>query len=166
MGLEAAIEAWRGGAGNYVAGAVPGLGARHPVSLIRDALAACPDEAPSPQTTSLAFIRDDDLRESIRLDISAADRDLANGEWKGATVLAGSAVETLLLWVLQDRETQGPRTLTSAISTLRGNGTLARQPDPSPEHWALHEYVEVAELGLYAGVYRDAALKFLNRDFG
>jgi len=67
------------------------------IFLLRRALAKCPDEAPAPGTADLAFISDADLRESIRRDISAANQDLANGEWKGTTVLAGSAAEALLL---------------------------------------------------------------------
>lgn len=64
-------------------------GLPHPVELIRSCLAKCPDEAPGADTVGLTFIQDTDLRESIRLDISAANSDLATGEWKGATVLAG-----------------------------------------------------------------------------
>jgi hypothetical protein len=84
----------------------------NPVFLLHQALMKCPDEAPSATTASLTFIQDADLRESIRRDISAAHQDAANGEWKGATVLAGSATEALLLWAVQD------------VENLRGAGTL------------------------------------------
>jgi hypothetical protein len=69
----------------------------NPVFLLPTAMRACPDEAPSPRTAALAFSGDQALRDSIRLDISAANQALAEAEWKGATVLAGSAVEALLL---------------------------------------------------------------------
>ena len=109
----------------------------------------CPDEAPARETTALAFIGDPELRESIRLDLSAANRDLAQGEWKGATVLAGSAIEALFLWALEEHEKRNPGSRAPAIATLRANGRLTRQPDPNPEWWHLPQYVEVAEhLGL------------------
>jgi len=68
---------------------------------IRDILKRCPDAAPTPTTTELVFIPDADLREGLRLNISTANQALANGEWKAATVLAGSVVEALLLWAIQ-----------------------------------------------------------------
>lgn len=114
------------------------------IALIHRALAACPDEAPAVGTVDLAFITDDRLRESIRLDLSAAHRDLSAGEWKGATVLAGSATEALLLWVLQAHEGQSAGTLATTAARLFGDGTLSRRPPPNPEDWMLHMYVEVA----------------------
>jgi hypothetical protein len=60
------------------------------VLLLRVLLAKCPDEAPSPGTAELLFVTDADLRESIQRDISAANQDAVNGEWKGATVLGRS----------------------------------------------------------------------------
>ena len=70
---------------------------RNPVAQIRDALALCPDESPAPGTSELTFITDADLRTNLRNDIGAVTRALSNGEWKAATVLAGSAAEALLL---------------------------------------------------------------------
>jgi hypothetical protein len=115
----------------------------NPVFLIRAAMTACPDQAPSPQTVPLAFINDAALRESIRQDMSGAHRDLAQGEWKGATVLAGSAIEALLLWALQAREAQHPGDLAAAGAALVGHG-LTAQPHANPERWVLHEYGAVA----------------------
>jgi hypothetical protein len=121
----------------------------NPIFLIRAAMRVCPDEAPSPQTAELSFIRDQLLRDSIRQDISAANQALAEGGWKGATVLAGSAVEALLLWALQEHEAQHVGARAAAITTLLGNRTLTRQPDANPERWDLHEYVEIAaQLGI------------------
>jgi hypothetical protein len=84
------------------------------VLLLRVLLAKCPDEAPSPGTAELLFVTDADLRESIQRDISAANQDAVNGEWKGATVLAGSAIEALLLWAVQDVERRTPGTVLPA----------------------------------------------------
>lgn len=117
---------------------------QNPIALIRGAMAACPDEAPASETTELSFIGDDGLRQSIRLDISGANRDLTQGEWKGATVLAGSAIEALLLWALQEWEKHKPGERGAAATELLGSKTLTHQPDANPERWDLHEYVEVA----------------------
>jgi hypothetical protein len=63
-------------------------------------LRTCPDDAPAPSTTDPAFISDADLRADLLQDLGEVNRSLHNGEWKGATVLAGSIVEALLLWAL------------------------------------------------------------------
>jgi hypothetical protein len=118
--------------------------ARNPFAMIRAAMAACPDEAPAAGTALLGFIGDPELRESIRLDLSAATRDLSAGEWKGATVLAGAATEALLLWALQEHEAQHRGALATATGALVAAGTLRQQPTPKPEEWVLHTYVEVA----------------------
>jgi len=96
----------------------------------------CPDQAPTQETTALPFITDPELRERIRLDMSTAHRALAEGEYKAATVLAGSAVEALLLWKIQEREKQKPGVLAPIIAALKLNA--------DPENWVLHQYIEVA----------------------
>jgi len=118
----------------------------NPIALIRNAMAACPDEAPPSGTTALSFISHADLRDSVRLDISAAYSALTGGEWKGATVLAGSAVEALLLWALQEREKSKSGDVAGAVSALVKAKTLKTDPGPDLEgqRWHLHEYVEVA----------------------
>jgi hypothetical protein len=138
----------------------------NPVATIRDAMALCPDETPSAQTVTLAFIADSGLRESIRLDISAANQDLAEGEWKGATVLAGSAVEALLLWTLQEHEKTKPGVVPAAVASLVGSKTLKGNPggDLEGPGWRLHEYVEVSA---HMGVIKSetATLVRLAKDF-
>jgi hypothetical protein len=86
----------------------------------------------------------EEFRESIRLDISAATRDREIGEWKGATVLAGSAVEALLLWALQDAEKRQPGCPQSALGILVASGTVGKPQSNSPDSWDLHEYTEIA----------------------
>jgi hypothetical protein len=114
---------------------------RNPVARIRDAMAKCPDESPAPGTSELNFIPDADLRTNLRNDIGAVTRALSNGEWKAATVLAGSAIEALLLWSLQQHPA---RNVTASIAALRTSGELTRQPDANLERWDLHEFTEVA----------------------
>ena len=98
------------------------------MALLRQTLAKCPDQVPSPSTTRLLFITDPGLRESIRQDITAANQDSMNAEWKGATVLAGSATEALLLWGVRK---QG--SFAAAIKALVAAGTLSQRPHSNPE---------------------------------
>jgi hypothetical protein len=72
------------------------------VTMIRRALAKCPDQYPPSATTELVFINDAALRENIRRDLGATERALNNAEWKAATVLAGATIEALLHWRLQE----------------------------------------------------------------
>lgn len=123
--------------------ALPGFD-QNPIALIRAAMAECRDEAPASDTVGLPFITDPELRESIRLDISAANRGLAEGEWKASTVLGGSAVEALLLWALQQGEARTEGVRANAIAAVMSAGTLTRRPDNNVERWDLHEYVEIA----------------------
>jgi hypothetical protein len=111
-----------------------------PLARIRHALAKCPDESPAPGTSELNFIADPDLRTELRDDIGRINRALANGEWKGATVLAGSVVEALLLWALMQRSRAD---IAGAIA--RASGKFNKQPSPDGlDWWGLHEYIEVA----------------------
>jgi hypothetical protein len=118
--------------------------ATNPIVLLRRSLIKCPDEAPEPGTTELLFITDDELRESIRRDISAANQDMVNGEWKGATVLAGSATEALLLWAVQEAEQQKKGTISVAVSSLVSATTLPQKLTSNPDRWNLIELIEVA----------------------
>jgi hypothetical protein len=136
----------------------------NPISTIRRLLATCPDQAPPKGTTELAFIADARLRESIRLDIGSATQDLAQGEWKGATVLAGSAVEALLLWALQEHESKNPGAIAAAVVVLKATVRQGLSSNLEDRDWHLHEYVEVAaHLKLISA---DAAqLVHLTKDF-
>lgn len=112
----------------------------NPVSLIRRALASCPDQSPSPAAAGLVFIADQQLRDGLRLDISAATRAFADGEWKTATVMAGSVVEALLLWKLN----QQPQNTIQAKNHLLETSNLRNDPGNNPESWPLHPLIEVA----------------------
>ena len=112
----------------------------NPLAHIRDALAKCPDESPAPGTSELKFITDPDLRTNLRNDIGAINVALANGEWKAATVLAGSTVEALLLWALQQREKRTPTEFTTAIHAAP---KLPSKP-LEERSWNLAYYIEAA----------------------
>jgi len=142
--LRTAVTTWENNinAPNSGVAGMPQFDGLHPVTAIRLTLSNCPDEAPSPDTTGLEFIEDPDLRESIRLDISTANIDLANGESKAATVMAGAAVEALLLWALQEH--QRPAARNQAARDLVDSKKTSKKPNSQLERWDLAEYIEVA----------------------
>jgi len=126
-----------------------GIRGTNTLLVIRDALAKCPDQIPSPTTAELAFVTDNALRQSIRLDISSATSSLHSGEWKGATVLAGAATEALLLWAIQENESKKSGAIQNAIPVLMSSGKLKNRPDGNPERWHFFELIEIASsLGL------------------
>ncbi len=116
-------------------GTMPGQPEQIPVTVIRDALAQCPDESPAPATSELNFITDTDLRTNLRIDIGAINRALSNGECKAATVLAGSVIEALLLWALKLRP---PTDISNAIQTA------PKFTGKPLDEWHLPEYIEAA----------------------
>jgi len=107
----------------------PSVGNKKALNLILAALTKCPDQIPAPATAELVFVTDPDLRDSIRLDVSTAISAFHNGEWKAATVLAGTAAEALLLW---------------AIEKSPSLSTLTNKPKGSPDEWGLSQYIAVA----------------------
>jgi hypothetical protein len=136
---------------------LPQVQGRNAVLVIYEALKSCPDEWPSATTATLTFISDPDLRDSIRLDIGAADRDLVNGEWKGATVLAGAATEALLLWAIQDAEQKSAGSISAAIAKAKTAGLLTQLPKASdPERW---NFIELIEVALAIGLIKDETAK-------
>ena len=135
--LRSAVRTWENipqASGSAIEGMAQFSGL-HPITVIRQALSHCPDEAPSPDTTGLEFIEDPGLRESIRLDISTANIDLANGESKAATVMAGAAIEALLLWVLQEHTEQAQRAQATAEIDIR--------PPSDLERWDLWQMIAI-----------------------
>jgi hypothetical protein len=105
----------------------------HPITIIHNALLKCPDQYPVASTAELAFISDATLREDLRIDISAVGRALSNGEWKAATVLAGSVLEALLLWALGQRSAEVAQVSQAA----------PRLPNKPLDEWHLPDYVSV-----------------------
>jgi hypothetical protein len=91
------------------------------------------------------FIKDASVRTELLADLSSARSALNNLEWKPATVIAGSLLEALLLWAV-DQST--PVDLQRAVSAVVSKGALSSKPDSNPERWVLEQYIEVAdELG-------------------
>jgi hypothetical protein len=127
--MEASINRWNYRGGDDIPRTHDG---KSPIYLVREALSKCPDQSPVAQTTELAFITDDILRDSIRLDMSSASNALHRNDFKATTVLAGSAIEALLLWAIQGKGVTGP---------LPGMST---KPSGAPESWNLAQYIEAA----------------------
>jgi hypothetical protein len=119
---------------------VSGFGNLNPIFLLRDALAKCPDEYPSKATSALLFI-DLGYRDVLRLDISAVNQALSQGEWKAATVLAGSVVEALLLWAIKKKPQAEVATVISALVVAK---TLGKTPPSDLDWWNLSQFMEVA----------------------
>jgi hypothetical protein len=113
--------------------------------LDRIILRLCPDSAAPAGTTDPSFIDDEELRADLHHDLGDVNRALQNGEWKAATVLAGSVVEALLLWALQRRKSTEVAAKEAAVS----------QPI---EKWSLGALIELAcDTGLIKGGTRTVA---------
>jgi hypothetical protein len=124
--IELLISRWTSGEGPYV---IPPISGEDIIHTIRRVLGKCPDESPPPNTANLLFINDQQIRDSMRQDIGAANSALQNAEWKAATVLGGAAIEALLHWKLS--EPTRPR--------LGSNGGIGRiQPAGAEDRTGQH----------------------------
>ena len=137
--MKTMLEQWKF-QGDYSYTVIPGLRKLSPVTLIRQALAVCPDEFPATDTAELNFILDEKFRSSLRIDYSAVNNALSNGEWKAATVLAGSVVEALLLWALQQKSPEEIRDIAKRLVPSK----FQNSPELDLRKWSLYQYAEVA----------------------
>jgi hypothetical protein len=112
------------------------------VRIIREALAACPDEIAPQASKELPFIKDATIRTVLLIDLEAVRSALIHGEWKAATVLAGALVEALLLWAIKQKSNADVQ---KACSDALTAGRLQKSPPPDPLNWVLHDFVEVAQ---------------------
>jgi hypothetical protein len=106
-------------------------------------IATLKDQAPA-TAHDLSFIGDPILQEMIGLDMAAISTDLQSGEWKGATVIAGSCCEALLLYGLQVTETKASGTIKSAVAAIAWRGKVPNGSDITDLTWNLFSYTEVA----------------------
>jgi hypothetical protein len=158
--LQTALDRWRD-RDLFTVRDTPGGYSKNPVQLLYETLQECPNEAPAPETTDLPFITDPEFRAALRLDIGNAYQALTNREWKAATVLAGSVVEAILLWVLQQEPAAD---LQQAITFAMTKGTLNQQPSGQLDRWGLAQFIAVAEQ--LQKIHADAATQaHLAKDF-
>jgi len=158
-----AVERWKQGDRHATLRPLKGKDARliHPITVIRTVLENCPDDPVAATVSELAFITDPDIREDLGQDIEEAKRALASRDWKGATVVAGSVIEGLLLWAL-DQKTEAERQ--AAIATVTARSRWRSPPPKALEDWKLFQFVAVAaDLGLIDGETEKQA--DLARDF-
>jgi hypothetical protein len=135
LGMNAirhAVEVWRSGDQKTILKPLKRWGGLNAVALVMKALSAAPDEAPAPSTKALPFIPDPADRIALQNDIAGVERAIQNGEWKAATVLAGSVIEALLLWALS----QDTKSALSTAGAPKAKGDLGR--------WDLADLIKVA----------------------
>ena len=81
---------------------VQNSGGGDPAARIRRLLLTCPDEIPPPHP-EFYFVTDMAVRAAVTEAARTAWTNFQAREWLGATVFAGVALETLLLWSLKER---------------------------------------------------------------
>lgn len=142
--IRFALNAWNSGDAHFKLEKVPGRNRLHPFTLLRRNLVKLSDEWVIPGTSELEFISDSQFRGLLRMDISTVNQVLQNGEWKAATVLAGSVVEALLLWAIEDSNAKKVDALGDALKSLKAKGVLKDNPPKDLNEWNLHQFIEVA----------------------
>jgi hypothetical protein len=117
------------------------FGNRSPVQAVRHALSKCPDETAAHASTELAFLADPEFEATLLLDISTASSALNNGEFKAASVIAGSVIEALLLWALRRRSAHDHA---AAFAKWRAVNASARPLPRDIRQWSAEQYIEIA----------------------
>jgi hypothetical protein len=119
----------------------PTVDDRDCIEMVRAALSKCRDEARSLSGVQLSFLQNPDLEKTLSVDLGSAETALANGEWKAATVIGGSIIEALLLWVV----TSAPRDeIDKAITAAVKANTLHKSPGTDHDRWLFFQLIEVA----------------------
>ena len=147
--IRIAVSRWTAGDKTYVFKGFAGYRRIHPIALLQQHLSALHDEGAEPTTSELSFISDVLFRDALRQDLGSIDRCFQNREWKATTVLGGSIIEALLLYVLREYEKTNARNLQSTVLGLQKSGALNAKPPRNLDDWVLHELTEVsAAVGL------------------
>ena len=136
--IELAMDRYRGG--KFYDELAP-IGRALPT--VWDLIKKLPDRFPT-ERTDLSFIRDPSLRKMIGADVDAVGVDLQSGEWKGATVLAGSCSEALLLYGIKALERRTPGVISRAVNNLTWTRNPPNAADPTDSSWNLFCYTAVA----------------------
>ena len=133
-GIKLAVDRYRSGS---TADALRTIG--RTLQRVRPLIEKLPDHVPS-QEHDLNFITDPILREMIGLDISGVESALTNGEWKAATIIAGSCCEALLLYGLQHKENAVAGSIATACARIKWHGSAPLVSDLLDKSWNLFAY--------------------------
>jgi hypothetical protein len=134
--LHTALEGWSHPEEHAIQW-LDGIG--NPLTIVWRELSKCSDEGPvARDVADLGFIPDAELKNVLMIDIGSVETALQHGEWKAATVLAGSVVEALLLWVVLQRHNP-TQFETSFKNRFPKEGHAAE-----PQRWDLHQLIQVA----------------------
>lgn len=114
---------------------------RNPIQIIRAALFGCPDEVLPHRSNELPFIEEASFRRTLLIDLETSRSAIIHGEWKAATVLAGSLAESLILWSIQQKPSERQGACARAVAGRK----LQKNPPSDPVDWVLHKLIEVAE---------------------
>ena len=132
----------------------------NPITFIRIALSKCPDQGIDVTTNDLVFIDDTEFREALRQDISFVNQALINAEWKAVTILAGSVIEALLLYAIDNIKENYPRKFKELRDKVLKDDRLGKpldsKPPNKPNDWRLYQYIPFA---LTAGIISESTAK-------
>lgn len=165
--LRGALVSWSGAPHPGQAAQIapqPLFGGHSPVVALLRILERCPDETAGPESHPLKFIGDSNIRGDLELDMSTAFRAFGNGEYKAATVLAGSILEAVLLHAITTIEAQKLASTQKAVDQQLVAAKRKKLDSRGPEWWGLADYIQVS---LKAGVIDPATAQAadLCRDF-
>ena len=140
--IQHMIQQWQRLGASYYQFNPVGREKANPLWVMRELLTKCPDSVPVPEIAGLDFVDDEALRNQLRIDMTEAFDAERNGDWKAATVLAGSVMEALLLWALG-------KSTREQINTAFPEATKGRLRDLHLNEWTLGPYIGAAHaLGL------------------
>jgi len=117
----------------------PALHADGP-ARIHAILSKIPKDEATPQADQrLLFITNEPLRRNVARDIDSIAALIGDAEWKAATVIAGSVIEAVLLWQVQNSSGY-----TGVVAMMTG-----RKFDPDAAKWGLEGLLQASrKLGL------------------
>jgi hypothetical protein len=108
---------------------------------LSDILSRCRDEVIPNTIAGLEFVTDHALRHSLRSDLTSVDSSIRVRDWKSATVIAGSAVEALLLSALLDDTTAAIDKFRACYKDVELEEWIHAD---DPTTWALAHFAKVA----------------------
>lgn len=137
--MRSAISIWNAHGASTPGYANARLGAF--IAELRQLLSTLDDEVIPASVVELTFITDTVLRESIREDIAAAEAAFVSRQWKSATVMAGAAIEALLLWKIREFDAAD---IAAAASATKLKDYYSQPLSADPDNWTLEAYRQVA----------------------